>query len=204
MLEQFLITELFAFLLVFSRMGSAIMLLPGIGEAYVSPRSRLLFALAVSLVLTPFAQRYMPEIPGAPLSLGVLLLAEITIGVFMGLLARLIISAMHTAGMIIAFQSGLAAAMMFDVNAGGQSSPFGNMLTVTALMLLFALDLHHVMLMGVADSYSLFAPGNFPPMEDFADMARRIVTACLLYTSDAADDLTRVPLRGPRLMITPT
>jgi flagellar biosynthetic protein FliR len=177
MLEQFLVTELFAFLLVFTRLGAAIMLLPGIGEAYVSPRVRLILALMVGLVVTPIAQPLMPPIPGSPLGLTVLLCAEITIGVFLGMLSRILISAMHTAGMIIAFQSGLAAAMMFDINAGTQGSPFGNLLSIGAVTMLFALDLHHLMLTGVADSYTLFAPGTYPPVGDFAQMATQIISS---------------------------
>lgn len=177
MLEQFLVTELFAFLLVFTRLGAAIMLLPGIGEAYVSPRVRLILALMVGLVITPVAQPLMPPIPGSPLGLTVLLGAEITIGVFLGMLSRILISAMHTAGMIIAFQSGLAAAMMFDINAGTQGSPFGNLLSIGAVTMLFALDLHHLMLTGVADSYTLFAPGTYPPVGDFAQMAAQIISS---------------------------
>lgn len=177
MLEQFLVTELFAFLLVFTRLGAAIMLLPGIGETYVSPRVRLLLALMVGLVITPIAQPLMPPMPGSPLGLTVLLGAEVIIGAFLGMLSRILISAMHTAGMIIAFQSGLAAAMMFDINAGTQGSPFGNLLSIGAVTMLFALDLHHVMLMGVADSYTLFAPGTYPPVGDFAQMATQIISA---------------------------
>lgn len=180
MLEQFLVTELFAFLLVFARLGSTMMLLPGIGEAYVSPRVRLFMALMVSLIITPLAQPLMPEIPGSPLGLTVLLIAEITIGIFLGLLSRMLISTMHTAGMIIAFQSGLAAAMMFDINAGTQGSPFGNILSLGAVTLIFSLNLHHVMLMGVADSYTLFAPGTFPPVGDFAQMAAQILSSVFL------------------------
>jgi flagellar biosynthetic protein FliR len=180
MLEQFLVTELFAFLMVFSRLGSAMMLLPGIGETYVSARARLILALTTSLVITPIAQPLMPEVPGSPLALTVLLAAEITIGIFLGLLSRMLISAMHTAGMIIAFQSGLAAAMMFDINAGTQGSPFGNLLSLGAVMLIFALNLHHVMIMGVADSYTLFVPGNFPPVGDFAQMAAQIISSVFL------------------------
>lgn len=180
MLEQFLVTELFAFLLVFARMGSTMMLLPGIGEAYVSPRTRLFLALMISLVITPLAQPQMPPIPGSPLGLTVLLAAEITVGIFLGLLSRMLISTMHTAGMIIAFQSGLAAAMMFDINAGTQGSPFGNLLSLGAVMLIFALNLHHVMIIGVADSYTLFAPGTFPPMGDFAQMAAQIISSVFL------------------------
>ena len=44
----------FVYLLVFSRTGAMLMLLPGIGGgAGVPPRVRLLLALAVSMALTP-------------------------------------------------------------------------------------------------------------------------------------------------------
>lgn len=175
MLEKYLVTELFAFLLVFCRLGSVMMLMPGIGESYVMIRARLLLALAVTLVVTPIAQPLMPPVPGSPLALTVVIFAEATIGLFMGLISRTLLSAMHTAGIIIATQSGLASAMLFDPTQGSQGSPIGNLLGIAAICALFSLDLHHVILMGVADSYSLFAPGTFPPIEDFANMTTQII-----------------------------
>ena len=50
-LEQFLPIQVFAFLLVFSRLAGTLMLLPGLGEAYVPPRVRLLFALLLSIIV---------------------------------------------------------------------------------------------------------------------------------------------------------
>ena len=177
MLERFLVTELFAFLLVFCRLGAAIMLLPGFGESYVSMRARLLLAVTITILITPITQSYMPAVPSSPLSLGVLIGTEITIGVFIGMLSRILLSAMHTAGMLIAFQSGLSAALMFDPNAGTQGSPFGTLLSLAAIMLIFALDLHHVMLSAVADSYSLFPAGQFIPIGDFVMMATQVVSS---------------------------
>ena len=46
-------------------------------------------------------------------------------------------------------------------------------------MLVFAMDLHHVMIIGLADSFTLFTPGMFPPLEDFVVMAERITSATL-------------------------
>lgn len=87
MLSQFLAAELFAFLLIFCRMGSAIMLLPGFGEAYVSPRVRLLFALMLSLLLVPVI-RSLPPLPTSVLGLFNIMIAEILIGLFIGGLTR--------------------------------------------------------------------------------------------------------------------
>ena len=62
-LEQFLPIQVFAFLLVFSRLAGTLMLLPGLGEAYVPPRVRLLFALLLSIIVAPLVSAFLPPEP---------------------------------------------------------------------------------------------------------------------------------------------
>jgi flagellar biosynthetic protein FliR len=76
---------------------------------------------------------------------------------------------MHTAGMLIATQSGLATAMLFDASQSTQSSAMGLMLTMMATMTILALDMHHAMLSAFVDSYSLFVPHRVLPFEDIAN-----------------------------------
>ena len=64
-LEQFLPIQVFAFLLVFSRLAGTLMLLPGLGEAYVPPRVRLLFALLLSIIVAPLVSAFLPAEPGS-------------------------------------------------------------------------------------------------------------------------------------------
>ncbi|MCE2926401.1 MAG: flagellar biosynthetic protein FliR [Rickettsiales bacterium] len=169
MLSQFLTQELFTFLLIFCRVGSAIMLLPGFGESYVSTRFRLFFAVVFSILLTPVIS-IMPEVPTSTPVLMLLIIGEIIIGLFLGATARTIISATHIAGTIIALQSSLASALVQDMSQiQGQSSIISNLLGITALVLIFSFDLHHVMLKGLVGSYTTFTPGQFPIMEDMAN-----------------------------------
>ena len=53
MLADLLVGEIGSVLLVFARLGAALMVVPGLGEHYVLPRLRLLLALALSLLLAP-------------------------------------------------------------------------------------------------------------------------------------------------------
>lgn len=168
LLEQFLVGNLFAFLLIFARIGSGIMVMPGIGESYISPRIRLVFALMVALVLLPTFGDLIPEIPGSPLAMFLLVLAEIIIGVFFGFFSRLLVSTLHVTGTIIAYQSSLALAAFFDATQNAQSTVIGNFLTISAIVLFFTMDIHHIMLIGLADSYSLFPPGQFPMVQDMS------------------------------------
>ncbi|NJO36175.1 MAG: flagellar biosynthesis protein, partial [Rhodospirillales bacterium] len=43
-LQSLLPSEIFAYLLVFARIGTTVSILPGFGESYVSPRIRLMLA----------------------------------------------------------------------------------------------------------------------------------------------------------------
>ncbi|MBT4426299.1 MAG: flagellar biosynthetic protein FliR, partial [Rhodospirillaceae bacterium] len=74
MLSSFLQGDLFALFMVFSRIGAGMMLLPGFGETYVSPRFRLLLALAISVVVTPLVSTRLPAMPDDILSLFVLII----------------------------------------------------------------------------------------------------------------------------------
>jgi flagellar biosynthetic protein FliR len=179
-LSQFLVSELFGFLLVFCRLGSAMMLLPGFGELYVAVRARLFMAFMFSLVLSPVL--HLPPPPDSVVGLVTLLLAEIAVGVFIGGLSRMIISAVNIAGMIIAYEPSLASALTVDMtqNQGAQDTSLGNFLSVTAVVLMFSMNLHHMMLRGLADSYTLFLPGQFPLVADFANHAAHTMSGIFL------------------------
>lgn len=175
MLEKFLVAQIFTFIMIFCRVGSAVMVLPGIGESYVSARIRLVFALMLSLLLTPTLIKTMPGFPASPLSLLLLILAEITIGLFIGAICRVLISATHVAGMIFSYQASLTSAVIHDVTQSAQGSLIGNFLGVTVVVLLFSTGLDALMLRGIAGSYVIFMPGHFPPLGAFVETYTRIL-----------------------------
>ncbi len=171
MLEQLTTPLVFHAILLFARIGSIIMLMPGFGEGNYSMQGRLLFSVALSLVFLPILEPVLPALPSSAVALALLVSAEVIIGVFIGSMTRMMFAALHTAGMIISFQMGLSAAMLFDPSQGSQGSVVGNFLTVVAFVLIFATNLHHVFIYGMIDSYTLFVPGDALPWGDFAEYA---------------------------------
>jgi len=167
--------QVFAFLLVFARLGTMIMLLPALGETSVPPRVRLALALAISLVILALVQPALPAMPDQVFPLFFLLFGEIVIGLFVGASARLLMSALHVAGTVIAYHTGLAAAQAFDPAQGAQSAIFSSFLTLIGVTLIFVTGLQHVMLGAMYESYTLFPPGDLPMTSDFAMMATRTV-----------------------------
>ncbi len=176
LLDHFLLSQMGAFLLIFCRVGSALMVLPGFGEIYVNPRIRLLFALAFAFLLTPMLQSRLPLMPESPIALSVMMIGEVLVGVFIGLIARAILMSLHVAGSMIAQQSSLAVASMFDPTSGAHSPVVSNLLSLTAITLFFALNLHFLVLAAIVQSYDIFAAGVFPDVADMNMLHTRIVT----------------------------
>ncbi|MGF1625634.1 MAG: flagellar biosynthetic protein FliR [Alphaproteobacteria bacterium] len=169
MLTDWVEIQLFAFLAVFTRLGAAMMFLPGFSETFVTVRSRLLLALAISFAATPLVAAEIPALPPDVGGLALFLAAEATIGVFIGILARVLFGALSTAGTIIAFQAGLSSAMLFDPSSNQQNAITGAILSMTGMVLLFVLNLHHAFIVGLVESYGLFPAGSVPEPGDMAD-----------------------------------
>lgn len=176
MLNQFLPAEIFGFLLVFSRLGTMLMLLPALGEQAVPRRVRLTIGLAVSFAIFSVVRGTLPELPATPIALFLIIGSEIVVGIFVGASARLIMSGLHVAGTVIAFQSGLAAAQNFDPTQGNQSAIMGTFMILLGVVVVFTFDLHHLMLWAMRDSYSLFPAGDMPPAGEFAEVAANTVS----------------------------
>lgn len=186
MLASLLSAEIFAYVLVFIRVGAAISVLPGFGDAMVTPRIRLLLALLVTALVTPVLAPALPPVPTSPLALTLLALGETLIGLVLGWIARYLITAVEIGGMMIAFSISLANAQVFNPAFATQGSVIGSFLTILALVLIFVSDMHHLMLMAVVDSYGLFVPGEIPPWGDFAELAARLVAQSFLIGAKIA------------------
>jgi flagellar biosynthetic protein FliR len=164
------------FLLTFVRTGAMIMLLPVIGDAGVPPRVRLAFALAVSAALTSATGQYYPTVSPPPMELAALIAREATAGVLVGGMARLIMSALETAGYLIAAQTGLAFAQTFDPGQGTQGAMVSTFLSLIGALLVFESGLHHLALGAISGSYVLLPPGNALPTGDLAELALTLVS----------------------------
>lgn len=175
-IEEFLATGVFAFVLAFVRMGTAVMIMPGIGDSFVSQRVRLHMALALSFVFFPLIMAKLPSpVPGT-MMLFSLIVMEFIIGLFFGTIARIFMTALDVAGMVISFSSSLSNAQMFNPSLAAQGSLVGAFLSVTGVVFLFATNMHHLLIMGVIESYELFPVGAIPDTGSMAEFVSRAVS----------------------------
>src|SRR3982075_4184650 len=166
-----------AFMLAFARIGAMVMLLPGLGETNIPVRVKLGIALLLTLVILPLHRAAYHIDMQSLTPLLVLMLHEILIGIVLGATARVTLSALQVAGSVIAQQLGLGFVTAVDPTQGQQNVIVGNFLTVLGVTLIFATDLHHLVIAALNDSYTLFQPGDIPLLGDVAALTTRTVAA---------------------------
>lgn len=171
-LEDLLTAQLFGVLLVFARIGTTLMFLPGFGERQVAVRARLSIALLVSLALYP-ATPVPLLVPDSAAGVVRLLVTESLIGLWIGLAGRILLAALHYAGAQAGYAAGLANAFAPSLGSFEGATAVGSFLMLAAIALIFATDTHHLMIRALLFSYDVMPLGDLMP----GDMAREMVQA---------------------------
>ncbi len=174
-LTQFLPAEIFAFMAVFVRLGAAFIVIPVFGEAVVPARLRLMLALTITLIVVPIVRPTLPPLPSGPGELIAFFFTETAIGFFLGGIARLMVTTLDLAGTIISMQIGLSTAMIFNPALQTTGTLTGVLLSLGGLITILETNLHHLLLEGLVDSYTLFRPVDPLPVGDFSDSVARLV-----------------------------
>jgi flagellar biosynthetic protein FliR len=155
---QLLQGQVYAFLLVFARIGSILISMPGIGENFVPARTRLLLALMISLILLSFIGPNLPALPSSVAMIAQHITIEIFIGLFIGLIARLLLSTLEVAGMLISLQIGLSNAMILNPTLAAQGSITGAMMSMIGVVVIFESGLIDMIMKSFLISYTTFKP----------------------------------------------
>ncbi len=171
-LDAFLSGHVFAFMMLLSRVGAVMMLFPGIGEHYVPPRTRMIFACLICFLLLEAMLPRLPSLPAAPAELARLIGYEILVGVFFGTLVRLAMGTLEATGMIIGIQTGLSNATMMNPALATQSPLSSAFLSTAGLVMIFITGMDHFLIRATIALYDAFPPGGaFMP----GDMAQTVI-----------------------------
>lgn len=202
---------LWAGFLLFLRVGAIVALAPGFGEQSVPMRIRLALALAFTLCILPLMAEDMPAATGIATGL-FMAAAEVSAGLVFGIMLRLLVLALQTAGSIASQSVSLA-----QIAGGGISADpapaAGHLLVVGGIALAMAAGLHLQLAAYLVASYALIPPGTFPSAEAVAgagvgavsrsfalafSLALPFVIAALLYNVT----LGLINRAMPQLMVT--
>jgi len=159
--------------LILARIGAVLMLVPGVGEAYVPPRIRMSLALVVSLALWPVVRGTLPALPDSLGAMAGWIIREVTVGLMIGLLLRMFMTALTTAGEIVSLQTTLSFAQTANPLQAQPGSTIGAFLMLLGVTLIFATGTHQLFIAGLVGSYRLIAPAQPLVMGDFTTLAVR-------------------------------
>ncbi len=153
--------------LIFSRIGSFCMVVPGVSEEMVPSQIRLAFAFILTIALFPLLAPHLPAIPDSIAGMVYQLVGEIIMGLIIGLLLRTFTQALAVAGEVISLQTTLSFAQTTNPLQAQPTASVTTFLTLVGLTVIFVSDLHMMFLAGIVKSYTLFPAGHGVPFADF-------------------------------------
>ena len=171
----------FAFVIVLSRTGAIVMLLPGLGETDPPPTVRAGLSLALSVLLLPVVAPLVPPAPEGFAAAG-MVAAELLVGGALGWLARLPSMALSMCGAVASTSMGLSSVVQYDPALGAQSSALARLLGLLAPVLILATGLYEMPLSALVGSYQLFPPGTIMPAGPLAETVQQMVSSAFGIT----------------------
>lgn len=171
----------FAYPLV--RILSFIATAPIWSTAGIPRRARLMLGLAVTVALAPALPPMPPINPGSLGGVQILVL-QMLIGTAMGFSARIIFSAIETAGEFIGLQMGLGFATFYDPQSASQTPVITEFLNLMNLLLFLSLNGHLLYIATLAQSFQAIPVGTIPlgsgSWLNIVELASKIFSAGLL------------------------
>lgn len=141
----------------FLRIGALFAVAPIIGTRVVSPRVRLIAAMATTLVILPMVPTPEPP-PLLTMPWLAAIAQELLIGAGMGFLLQIVFEAISFGGQLIALGMGLGFAQMTDPLRGVQTPVLGQFFSIFATLMFLTLDGHVQLIMLAAQSFG-WPPG---------------------------------------------
>lgn len=148
------------FLVVTSRVAGFIGAIPVISSAQTPARVKTALVVALSLALFPVMADAVPKVSFSPGPFLLLVISELLLGLLLGLVARLIFTAVEFGATVIGFQMGFAAANVFDPQSERQVALISQFQNIFAILIFLAINGHFMFLHTAVLSYELLPPGQ--------------------------------------------
>jgi len=160
MLEQWLTAHVQLFTLVFFRVLSLCLVAPIFANRALPMRLKAGLGFFAALVLMPLVMKMQPPQVRAWAELPVLIVQESSVGFVIGLVASLLFAATNLSGEILGRHMGFGMANVIDPEFGGETSVVAQFENLVALMLFLSIGGHHIVLVGLCDSFELVPIGG--------------------------------------------
>jgi flagellar biosynthesis protein FliR len=148
------------FIVVLARVAGFLGAIPVFSSAQSPARIKVGLVVMSALVLFPVMSQKLAPVSFAPLPFLLFLINETLLGAMLGLVSRLIFTAVEYGATVIGFQMGFAAANIFDPTGERQIALLSQFQNVFAILIFLAIDGHHLFFRLAVRSYELLPPGH--------------------------------------------
>ena len=148
------------FLVVLARIAGFVGAIPVFSSTQSPVRLRVGLSVMVAMLLFPAMSSQVEPVSFEPLAFLLFLINESLLGAIIGLVSRLIFTAVEYGATVIGFQMGFAAANVFDPTGQRQIALLSQFQNVFAILIFLAVDGHHLFFTLALHSYELLPPGH--------------------------------------------
>ena len=152
------ITQVTTFLLVLARVGGIFTSAPVFGNVHVTPMARVAIALSLAFVFFPMAHNPAGATDFVPFIFAVF--KEALVGLAMGFLLAMMFAAIQMAGAYVDLGVGFGFAQVVDPMVREHNAVLGQLQNLAATLLFLAINGHHLMIRGLADSFAVLPLGE--------------------------------------------
>ncbi len=158
MLEIINLSVVPVFLLIFARTLAFFITVPLFSYRTIPTMFKIGFSFFLSLVIMTSMEAPVLDVDHIYF---LLLLKEVAVGLAIGLIAYIILSAVQIAGGFIDFQMGFAIANVVDPQTGAQSPIIGQFFYMFAMLFLLSVNGHYLLIDGIFHSYQFITLEGF-------------------------------------------
>lgn len=152
------------FLLVFVRITAFMATIPFFSYRNIPTRFKIGMSFFLAVIVATTLPKKQVDLNA---DLYPLVLKEVLIGLLIGLMAYIIMSAVHIAGSLIDFQMGFAIANVIDPQTGVQTPLIGQLFYTFALLFMLSINGHHMLINGMLYSFQIIPVDQyFIPLSD--------------------------------------
>ena len=177
---------LVGFVLAAVRAAAWLFVSPPFNTRLVPTQVKVGLAAALALVTAP--RLGTSEVPTEVVPLVVAALVQVGVGVVLGFVGLLLFSAVQAAGDLIDLFGGFTIAAAYDPFSLSQSSVFGRLYQLVAVVLLFAIDGHLLLVRGFVTSFDA-VPATGLALGDLSDLLTRGLGVFFLAALEIAGPL---------------
>lgn len=149
------------FMLVLMRISVFLFMFPIFSSNVFPPTLKVGFALVLSLLFYSVVPVDLDRFPMDVVSFGLLITAELMIGMTLGLCLRIFLASIQLAGQVIGFQIGFAMINVVDPTTGSNVTIMDQLGYWVCLIVFLILNGHHIVIMSLIDSFELVPMGFF-------------------------------------------